>query len=107
VFKPKFDLREKLAEVYGELETVVEVRNGKAWKDFRAMLEQWVFDIDESIMQLSNQRDKNELEILYRTAMRNCFIRLTHTIETTVKRLPELDAKKNEYEKALSSAPKG
>ena len=45
----KFDMRAELAEIYNELETVVEVRNGQAWRDFKLMLEEWVFDLDESI----------------------------------------------------------
>jgi len=103
----KFDMRAELAKIYDELETVVEVRNGRAWRNFRAMLEEWVFALDESIMDLSNKRDKNEIEILYKTAMRNSYIKLLHAIETTVVRLPDLEAKKQEYEKILDKAPKG
>lgn len=103
----KFDMRAELAKLYEELETVVEVRNGRAWRDFRAMLDGWVFELDESIMDLSNKRDKNEIEILYKTAMRNSYIKLLHAIETTVARLPELEEKTEEYEKVLDAAPKG
>ena len=103
----KFDMRGELAKVYGELATVVEVRNGRAWRDFKAMLNEWVFALDESIMDLSNKRDKNEIEILYKTAMRNSHIRLLHAIETTIARLPELEKKKQEYETILDETPQG
>ena len=102
-----FDMRAELAVVFEELATVVEVRNGRAWKDFKSMLEEWVYQNDESIMELSNKYDKNKTEILYRTAMRNCYTRLLHAIETSVARLPELEKKQQEYETILGKAPQG
>lgn len=103
----KFDMRAELAKCYEELDTVVEVRNGRAWKDFKAMLDDWVSDVDESIMELSNKFEKNKIEILYKTAMRNSWMRLLHAIETTTARLPELDKTIKQYEATLSKAPRG
>ena len=103
----KYDMRGELAKCYSELETVVEICNGRAWKDFKALLDQWVFDLDESIMELSNKRNKHEIEILYKTAMRNCYIKQLHAIETTVARKPELEENINKYETILNQAPQG
>ena len=102
-----FDMQAELARVYEELETVVEVRNGRAWKDFRAMLDEWVSAVDGSIMELSNKFEKNKTEILYKTAMRNSWMKLLHAIETTIARLPELDESKKKYENILNKAPQG
>lgn len=96
-----FDMRAELGKCLQELETVVEVRNGQAWKDFKAMLDEWVSSTDDAIMELSNKFEKNKTEILYRTAMRNCWMKLLHAIETTVARQPELEATIKQYENTL------